>query len=288
MICPACDGPAVFAFEKDGFALVRCRSCQLLFRRDLPAPDDLLEIYGDAYFMSAAGDTHGQGYDDYLRDGPHHRVNARRRLERLERHIQPGRLLDVGCAAGFFISEAVARGWDAEGIELAESMAAYARSSLGVRVQTADFANADLTATSFDVVTMWDYLEHSIDPRNDLAKAAHLLSPGGMLAISTGDASSILARLSGSRWHLLTPRHHNFFFNRESLLRLLRRSGLDVVSVSYPGSSYSVRYVLYKLRTMLDVEPVRRLAGGVGGTRAASLMLPVNLWDIATVVARKD
>lgn len=288
MNCPACDGTAVFALEKDGFTLLKCRSCGMLFRRDLPTPDDLIAIYGEDYFRSGKGDTRGQGYDDYLRDEAQHRLNARRRLELLESHVPRGRLLDVGSAAGFFVAEAVARGWHAEGIELSESMATYARDSLGVQVQGRTFANSEFPDASFDAVTMWDYLEHSVDPRGDLEKAAGILRPRGLVALSTGDASSLVAHLSGSRWHLLTPRHHNYFFTRESLLRLLRRSGLSIVFIGHLGNVYPLRYIVYKLRTMLDVEVVRRLGAIVGRSRAGSWTLPLNLRDVVTVVARKE
>src|SRR5207245_2380942 len=104
-----------------------------------------------------------------------------------------------------------------EGVELAPVMVEHARNRLGLKVHASAFADVELEAEGFDVITMWDYIEHSTDPAGDLRRAAELLRPGGMLAVSTGDAGSIVARVSGRRWHLLTPRHHNFFFTRSSL-----------------------------------------------------------------------
>jgi hypothetical protein len=107
-----------------------------------------------------------------------------------------------------------------------------------------------------------------------------------VLALSTGDAGSPVARLTGRRWHLLTPRHHNYFFTRSSLLRGLERAGFHPLAVRRFGARYSVRYLTHKLRTLTDVRPLRRVERSLGGSRVGAVALPVNLGDIVTVVAR--
>src|SRR5919198_1321189 len=144
-------------WRKDGHDVLRCPSCGTHFRADLPSPDDLREIYGPAYFSASAGETGGQGYADYLGEEANHRLNAVARLGLLER--RPGRLLDVGCAAGFFLDEARKRGWTVQGVELAPAMAEHARGRLGLDVRVGSFADADLEPR-FDAVTLWDYIEH--------------------------------------------------------------------------------------------------------------------------------
>jgi 2-polyprenyl-3-methyl-5-hydroxy-6-metoxy-1,4-benzoquinol methylase len=165
-------------------------------------------------------------------------------------------------------------------------MAAYARDGLQLDVRTGSFADLVAEPRTFDVITMWDYIEHSSDPLGDLRRAAALLSPGGLVALSTGDVASVAARAFGSRWHLMTPRHHNFFFTRSSLERALRGAGFEVVSSTYASSRYSVHYLLHKLRTLRDLAVLRRLSGAVGGTRLGGLCLPVNLFDVVTVLGR--
>jgi len=194
-------------------------------------------------------------------------------------------LLDVGCAAGFFLDEARKRGWNVAGVELSPDMAGHARARLGLEVHVGSFGNVELAPRSFDTVTMWDYVEHSVDPAGDLRRAATLLVPGGLLALSTGDVASVAARLAGSRWHLLTPRHHNFFFTRASLERAVRDAGFDVVRSGYSSSRYSMRYLLHKLRTLRDSAVLERFARGVGRTRLGGLAVPVNLFDIVTLLA---
>jgi ubiquinone/menaquinone biosynthesis C-methylase UbiE len=282
------DQPA--RWRKDGFDVVRCTRCGLLFRRDLPGSEEVAEIYREEYFKRPAGDAGAQGYLDYLRDEEAHRLSARKRLAWLERRgvRPPGRLLDVGTAAGFFMDEARASGWEVEGIDVAPSMSEWARERLGLQVQTGEFQSAMFSDGPYDCITMWDYIEHSADPMGDFRKAVGLLSENGHVVLSTGDAASPVARVSGSRWHLLTPRHHNFFFSAATLRSGLERAGLDVLESKHLSSPYSLRYCVYKLGTMMPrSRGLRYLGRRANASRLGRVALPVNLGDVVTVLARK-
>jgi SAM-dependent methyltransferase len=276
-------------WRKDGYDILRCAGCHLLFRADLPAPDDLPTLYGRDYFRAEERSPSGEGYADYVGEEELHRANARRRLALLDGFTQPGRLLDVGCAAGFFLDEARRRGWAVAGVELSAEMAAWAREEVGIdEILQGPFSDEALERQSFDCVTMWDYIEHTLDPAAEIRRARDLLRPGGVLALSTGDVGSLLARFSGRRWHLLTPRHHNYFFNRYALSLMLERAGLTTLTTSYLPVRYSVRYLVHKLRTLGDIALLRRLERRLSASSAGSIAVPVNLRDIVTVVARAD
>jgi hypothetical protein len=264
---------------KDGFELVSCGTCGLLMRRRLPTRAELEEIYAPEYFTYRA-DRPVDGYADYLGDAEWHRATARRRLVLLDRFAPSrGKLLDVGAAAGFFVHEAIRAGWDAEGIDVAAHVVEWGRRELGVPLRVGALADVDGAGTHA-AVTMWDYVEHSLDPAGELARANELLQPGGLVALSTGDLDSLAARLSRSRWHLLTPRHHNFFFSARTLTLLLERSGFEVAWTGHPGGRYSLAHIAYK---GLPGAVARRVAG----SRLGRYSVPVNLFDIVTVVARK-
>ncbi len=292
--CNLCAGPVDperdRRYRKDGHDVLLCPACGLLFRADPPDTAELLATYGEDYFSADAGDTKGQGYLDYLGDAALHRLNARKRLARLEQLAPPNgsrSLLDVGAAAGFFVAEARERGWDAEGIDIAESMTAHARDELGVSVATTTLAALEREPESTSVVTMWDYLEHAVDPSDDVGRARELLEPGGLLALSTGDAASLAARLSGRRWHLLTPRHHLYFFTSGTLRRLLEGHGFRVERLAYDSAVYSLDYVVYKLRTMIGLAALERAAERLRASRLSGVTLPLSLRDIVTVHARR-
>jgi 2-polyprenyl-3-methyl-5-hydroxy-6-metoxy-1,4-benzoquinol methylase len=111
-------------------------------------------------------------------------------------------------------------------------MVDYARSELSMSVTCTTFAHAEVPS-GLDAISMWDYIEHTIDPRRELDKAAEHLRAGGILALSTGDIGTFSARVAGHSWHLLTPEHHNFFFESRTLHRLLQE----------PASTFSRRAI---------------------------------------------
>lgn len=290
--CNVCAGPvdgtADRRYRKDGHDILLCPACGLLFRADPPDEEELRAVYGAEYFSAEAGDTKGQGYLDYLGDAELHRLNARKRLGRLEQLADGrGALLDVGAAAGFFVAEARERGWDAAGIDIADAMAGHARDELGVRVETTTLAGLERAPGTADAVTMWDYLEHAVDPSADVARARELLRPGGLLALATGDAGSLAARVSGRRWHLLTPRHHLYFFTTGTLRRLLEGHGFRIERIGYDSAVYSLDYIVYKLRTMVGLTTLERAAERIRASRLARVAIPLSLRDIVTVHARR-
>jgi len=274
-------------WSKHGFEIFRCPSCGLLFRGALPTPKELLSIYAPGYFRRDAG-ADAEGYADYLSDEPEHRLTALRRVQRLGRASPPGRLLDVGCAAGFFLDEARKAGWQVQGIDISPEMSSWGREQLQLDIATGLFQQAEYPPCSFDAVTMWDYIEHSIDPALDFAKAAAVLRPGGVLMLSTGDAASLVARISGRRWHLLTPRHHNFFFTPGTLRGYLAKNGFEVMQIGHPGSHYSLRYIVYKLGVMAPgSRALSALAEWVAARPLGARAVRVNLGDIVTIQARR-
>jgi SAM-dependent methyltransferase len=274
-------------WRKHGFDILQCPTCTLLFRGEPPEPEDLSSIYDSSYFLRETP-SRADGYADYLRDEIEHRLTARRRAWRLNHLGSPGRLLDVGAAAGFFMDETRSAGWDVQGIDVSPEMSRYGRDQLGLEIITGLFQRAQYPPASFDAVTMWDYIEHSLDPASDLSKAAEVLRPGGILMLSTGDAGSTVARICGRRWHLLTPRYHNFYFSRETLKRYLETRGFDLIHLGYPGAYYSFRYLSYKLQTMAPHSGmVRRFGDWAASSSIGGRALRVNLRDIMTVHARR-
>jgi 2-polyprenyl-3-methyl-5-hydroxy-6-metoxy-1,4-benzoquinol methylase len=291
MRCNLCETPVEPGQEprwrKHGFEIFKCSSCGLLFRGRLPTAEELLAIYGRDYFLRER-DGDSEGYADYLSDETEHRLTARRRVSQLDAIAQRGSLLDVGSAAGFFMDEARSAGWAVRGIDVSPDMSSWGREHLGLDIASGLFQHADYPPGSFDAVTMWDYIEHSIDPAGDFSKAAEVLRPGGVLMLSTGDAASPVARVSGRRWHLLTPRHHNFFFTVNTLRSYLEQSGFAVTRVGHPGAHYSLRYIVYKLGTMAPrSRTVHAAADRLAQRPLGERSLRFNLGDIATIHARR-
>ncbi len=229
------------------FTLVRCLHCGLIYQNPQLDLAELAVHYPDKYprFLTAAAQESGLS-----RLSADHAL-ARQR-QRLERHWQGnGRLLDVGCATGQFLAHMQAAGWQVAGVEFSPHAAAFAREQYGLDVQTGTLEDAAFADGSFDVVTLWDVLEHVQDPKGTLAEIARVLRPGGLLVVSTPNPTCVEAHLFGSHWiGWERPRHLHLF--TPNLLRCyLRDAGFEVASLESFSGRLSVTLVslAYWLKT---------------------------------------
>lgn len=233
--CVVCSqaGPTLL-FPKDGFDMVSCGACGAVYVGQDPAGIDFEALYGEGYYT---GGSEGV-FADYVGQEALRRAHARRRLLLLRtlppRIARRGRLLDVGCAAGFFLAEARVH-YEVQGVELSRWSSAYARERLGLPVFTGTLHDAALPAGHFDVITLWDVIEHVPEPVALLAEAARVLRPGGRLVLTTGDWDSAYAQRQGIGWHLMTPPWHLTMFGRATLALAARRAGLHVVGMRSEG-----------------------------------------------------
>ena len=273
--CPVCSAPARHRFEKHGHEIHSCSGCGLVFTVGPWSLAQARVFYGRDYFSGATP----EGYTDYVGLDRALRRTARRRLRRLP---PGGRLLDIGCATGTFISEAQAV-YRAAGTDISFDACRAARRR-GLDVVATDAAALPFASASLDVITMWDTLEHMTDPVAVLGEVARVLRPGGTLALTTGDVSSWCARLSGRRWHLFTVPEHRYFFSPDSLIRVFDRVGLRCTACYHAGGYYSPAYILERL--------AKSLRAGVGAVERLhrwrclrETSLYVNLFDVMTVEA---
>lgn len=229
--CKVCDrrSPALL-YRKQGFAIVRCAGCGLVFTGEDPSSIDFTRLYDEAYYTGG----HSEVFSDYIGQEPARRASARRRLWPLRWRRHSGRLLDVGCAAGFFLAEA-RRHYEVKGVELSEFSSRYAREQLHLDVVTGTLEQAKLPSDHFDVITLWDVIEHVPDPVQVLADAARVLKPGGELVLTTGDIDSPQALRMGADWSLMTPPWHLYFFSRSTMTHAGQRAGLRRTRCSTHG-----------------------------------------------------
>jgi 2-polyprenyl-3-methyl-5-hydroxy-6-metoxy-1,4-benzoquinol methylase len=263
-----------------------CLDCGLRFIFPHPHLEALKAVYNEDYYSSS--DSNEQGYSDYYGDRPNILRTFRRRVGSLRR-VVPGkaRSLDVGCAYGFFLEAAAQAGWDAYGIDISQHAIECARESLGDRVWEGDFLEEELPVERYDVITMWDYLEHVRDPKANLAKAHRLLVDGGVLALATPDVGSLPARTFRHRWMGYKLDEHLVYFSRSTIRRLLEEAGFRVLSMSYEGKYVTLGLFLQRLQLYAPfAAPLVKL---LARTRAAaSFSFYANPRDIIMVVAQKS
>ena len=213
--------------------IVRCRACTHGFVAELPPTTSVSTAYEDAADPVSLREEEGQV------------ETARRALIEIERRVQPGRVLDVGCWTGSFLVAARERSWETVGIEPSRWAVERARAR-GVDVRHGELASQDLERGSFDLVVMCDVLEHLEDPNEALRTAAGLLRDGGAIFATVPDAGSRLARLMGRRWWSVLPMHLHHF-TRASVREMFTRNGFALDAIDTHPKVFTARYYAERL-----------------------------------------
>ena len=178
MTCPLCGGASSRWLLKNQLPIQRCAACENRFLAPGDVPADLESLYTAEYF--AGGEA--TGYPTYQQDAPMLERNFAERVRRIAGWRAPGRILDVGAAYGYFVKAAREAGWQASGVELAPEVAREAAKLANAEILAGDFLKVPLEP-GFDVITMFDVIEHVRDPLAWLVRARELLAPGGLLVI---------------------------------------------------------------------------------------------------------
>ena len=219
--CPIC-GPsatAISSYEFDPYKIVVCASCGLRYLSPRLTEEAILQHYqGEEYYRS---NTSGQGYDEYLEIGDNWVRTFSRRLRELAPFLRSGRVLDVGCGPGYFLTAAQKMGFDVYGIDPSEYIVKRASGQWGDRIQRGLIETANYESDSFDLVVAFDTFEHVYDPKRFLTAVHRVLKPGGIIAITTPDPTSLLARISGRGWVSYKIPEHVFYWAPETIRRIL-------------------------------------------------------------------
>lgn len=216
-------------FVKFGFDLVECGTCGLAYLSNPPEPDDLAASYQqDTGYHNALTDPNSAQFATMSRVATTH-------LDFVRHHAQGGRLLDVGCSTGLFLDKARASGFDVSGVEFSKGSADFARGHFGLTVADGDIHAVDAADASFDIVTMFDVIEHVPDPSRDMAKAYAMLKPRGLFIVSTPNIDGLFPQASLKiaklidYWPHPEPPHHLYQFSTRTLTAMLEKSGFSVV-----------------------------------------------------------
>lgn len=217
------------------YRVVRCKNCGLLYCS--PRFSQLNIEFGYQKVQDVLYQKEAQG----------RRKTFQRNLKNLLKFVPKGELLDVGCSLGIFLDEARKAGWDGQGIEPSEWCVQQGKKTLGLNISQGTYRDIPRLSQQFDVITMWDVLEHLDSPMDALRISHSALREGGILAFSTVDIGSLYARLLGRKWPWLMTMHI-YYFDRKRIRQYLRKAGFKLLSVRVYKHIVSAEYLLYKLK----------------------------------------
>ncbi len=227
--CDICALPTAHWFEVHGFQYYECRACDYAF---LPPPvrerQTTETLFDEAYFSGG-----GAGYADYAAESALLRKHGRDYGKILRRRCGPLRLLDVGCAAGFVLSGLLDAGHRGAGLEPSASMARTARQDLGLDVETGTLEEY-ISPNPFECLTMIQLVDHLLDVRRALERAANATASEGYWLFEFGNRASVTARLLREGWHEYAPPSVLRVFSLHGLTRLCAQYGFSLQAHGRP------------------------------------------------------
>ena len=237
------------------YRLVACRNCGLQYVSPRPRADAVVEGY--------AGGTDEQ----FVSQATGRELTFGKCLNLIEQvwNRPPGRLLDIGTGGGSFPFVASQRGWHAEGCEPNRWLCEWALKTYGLPIQPGTVFDQQYPSAAYDVVTLWDVLEHTPDPKTEIRETQRLLKEDGLLIINYPDIGSWIARLMGRSWVFLLD-VHLYYFTRATIRKLLEDAGFDVIQIRPHFQRLGLGYVFQRATPYIGwpANLARRLLAGLG------------------------
>lgn len=274
---PQALNPEVFSArrlpDRIHFRLVRCLSCGLV-RSDPVADTELLsELYtrSDFTYQSQTQDlcrTYGRYLDGLAAHG-----------------AVKGTLLEIGCGNGFFLAEALARGYQqVHGVEPSEAAIGHADPRVRPHIVGDIMRPGLFTAETFDVICLFQVFDHIPDPGALLTECLSLLKPGGLILFINHNVAAVSARLLG-RLSPIVDIEHTYLYSPDTMTRLCHLHGFTVVTAGTAFNTYSLSYLARLLP--LPSGGKKALLAALDKTPLGRIRLTVPLGNLQ-VVARKE
>jgi SAM-dependent methyltransferase len=225
-------------FIKDHYPIIRCQKCGLVFTK-ITSQLNYLKIYKESYFNTEKfpGEV---GYRNYLADEWSNRVYFQKKLAQIQKFKKSGKLLDLGCALGFFLDEARKKDFQVTGLDVSYYATSFASKNLHLDVIEGNLEKINLAtnqysrrlnALHFDVITGFEIIEHLKNPVRGLSLINGLLKDNGYFFATTPNQGGIWTKIMGRFWFPYKPPAHLYFLNFQTLRRLVEGAGLEVVKM---------------------------------------------------------
>jgi 2-polyprenyl-3-methyl-5-hydroxy-6-metoxy-1,4-benzoquinol methylase len=232
-------------FIVNGYTVKECRQCGHRFTKVDDLKNHLNQVYSDDYFFEGKA-----GYPDYLAEKDILIKAGKRYAKLISNYMTLGKLLDVGCAAGFIMKGFEDSGWECVGIEPNRTMASYGRNVLNLKINSGSLEEFN-DGTKYDLICLIEVIGHFYD----LEKATHnilkLLNVGGFVLVESWNMKSFVAKVLGKRWHEYSPPSVLNWFSDNTLIDLFKNIGMEIVAKGYPIKKINLEHAVSLLEEKL-------------------------------------
>ncbi len=222
----------------------RCDNCSFIFLWPQPTPKEIEDIYKKSYYKSWGVFTGMEKTETIILK----KEISNRFLNKIMLRKNSGKILDIGSAFGYFMDKAVERGFDAYGVELSNFSSAIAKKRFGSKVFNGKLENARFPDGYFDIITMFDLIEHIPEPVEFMKEVKRIIKPGGFIAITTPDTSSPSFKLLGYGQWFHWKFEHLSYFNKKSIKELSKQTGFSLVEKKRAYKTMSFQYIFDQFR----------------------------------------
>lgn len=262
----------------DSFDIFECENCQLQFVGQI-----LTEKYIENYY------SHIKKMDHVYTDENKNNLNyyylaLKKKIE--EALPQKGKILDIGCSSGYFLD--VMHGWEKYGVEISNKYASVASKKYGDNIFHGSIDDYESEDEFFDVITLQDSLDHMLSPEKILNKCNKLLKPDGYIIIKVHNMDSLYAKISGKNFYAFIPPEHLFYFNKKSMIHLLKSTGFETVSFKFIPHLFQIKTVFLRISRNISNKLSYKIYQKIKNTWLGNISFKKDLHDIFTVFAKKS
>ena len=219
--------------------ILRCLNCGVEYLSPQLSDEQLKILYSENYYR--AWGIQGEEENEITKEMKI--ATFQLRLNLIRQFVSSGKVLDVGCATGYFLEIAKTNNFEPHGVEFSEYSAAIAKKKFGdTNVFLGTLEQCNFENKSFDVIAMSDLIEHVRIPKQTLSKANELLKENGVIMIMTPDIKTLSNKLMGKRWTHYKPEHF-FYFSQRSIRYLAEQCGLKVVHYERSKKALTINYL---------------------------------------------
>ena len=228
--CPNCNSSkSRLEIKKDFLKIVRCLSCNLVFTNPIFDEEHYEKLYNSKTYKKIVQDL-GEASHLYRKER-----FGNERIQTIKQFFKKNKVtyLDIGCSTGFVVEAAKDHGWNATGIDLNKSAVDFGKRR-DLNLFNVDLFNINFK-NKFDVITLYDVLEHLVNPKKTILKVKKLLKKNGLVHLYVPNYNSASRILMGKEAHFIWPSHHLTYYTIETISDFLEKRGFDIIDIKTEG-----------------------------------------------------